>query len=89
MIALPILRVSCSCDLQYGIKMMLDLQWYGWTIKQSNGIEFILREFRGNKNGTSLVCYQVILYSKFISKSLLKCMDLETTFDLSFRRFIP
>ena len=51
MIALPILRVSCSCDLQYGIKMMLDLQWYGWAIKQSNGIKVVLREFRGNKMG--------------------------------------
>lgn len=36
-----------------------------------------------------MACHHMILFSKFISKSLLKCLLLEMSSDLLFKRFIP
>ena len=43
---------------------------------------------RRQQNGTSVASHHVMLSSKLISKSLLKCLHLETSSSLLFRRFI-
>ena len=47
------------------------------------------KELRGQQNRTFMTCHCVMLSSKFNSKSLWKCLHLETSSDLLFRRFFP
>ena len=44
---------------------------------------------RRQQNRTSVASHHVMLSSKLISKSLLKCLHLETSSNLLFRRFVP
>ena len=46
------------------------------------------RETLGPIKRDFVVCHHVIFFSRFISKSLLKCLHLETSSDILFRRFI-
>ena len=69
--------------------MTLDLHLYCYVIKTMQWHQSFNKGLWEQQNGTSVTCHPVILSSKVISKSLLKCLPLEASSDLLFRRFIP
>ena len=62
---------------------------YRQDIKTMHWYQIFNKRLWKQSNGTSVAYHHVILPSKFIGKSLLKCLHLEMSSGFLFRRFIP